>query len=36
VGLVGGEVVEGKDWWLASSLGIENGKKISNNQIIDD
>jgi len=36
VGLVGGELGEGKGWWLALSLGIDNGKKISNNQIIED
>jgi len=36
VGLVGGEEVERNGWWLALSLGIDNGKKISNNQIIED
>jgi len=36
VGLVCGEVSEEKGWWLALSLGIDNGKKISNNQIIED
>jgi len=36
VGLVGGEVSEEKGLWLALSLGIDNGKKISNNRIIED
>jgi len=36
VGLVGGEESEEKGWWLALSLGIDNGKKISNNRIIED